>query len=294
GWKPEAWQAVLRDPQRPLLNRVYQGAYPPASTFKLIVAAAALRARLPMVKEKVQCTGHLELPDRELNCWKEQGHGWIDLHEAIVESCDVYFYLLGDALGMARIAKEAFRWGLGHPTGLPMAGEATGYVPDATRRRWFRGETMIAAIGQGAVSATPLQMARVAAAIANGGRLLVPKLVARAQPEVAAEIELPLEDWQLLRQAMRAVVASPRGTAFAAFRGVPWAVAGKTGTAQVVRADPERGEAPEDHAWFIGFAPYEAPRYAFAVFVEHGGHGGSAAAPIAAEVVRALMKEERR
>lgn len=302
GWSPQAWHALVHNPLRPLLNRAYQAAYPPGSTFKLVTALAGLRADLPLVHRHVVCEGAIELADRRLRCWREQGHGHVDLHRAIVESCDVYFYLLGDALGMERLSDEAARWGFGARTGIALPGEQAGVIPakhpyltrlfhrklSGRRLRWYRGETMIAAIGQGAVTATPLQLARFMAAIANGGRLLHPRLALDAPAQVETVVSTPLGALARVRAAMRDVVASPHGTAHAAFLHSPWAVAGKTGTAE---ADKAKGIT---HAWFAGFAPYARPRYAFAVVVEGGGHGGSAAAPVAAAIVRALAAMEQR
>jgi len=310
GMRPDEWRSLRDDPLRPLLDRVHQAAYPPASTFKLVTALAALRAQLPLALGQTVCPGYVELADRKLRCWKRDGHGQVDLHRAIVVSCDVFFYELGDALGMARISEEAERWGFGERTGVALPGEQKGVIPArhpylmpllhlklrGRRARWYRGETMIAAIGQGAITATPLQLARFAAAIANGGKLLVPQLRAGMPPKIERIVPVSPADLARIRRAMRDVVAAPEGTAHAAFLGIRWQVAGKTGTAQVVaeREDAPQREQPKDHAWFIGFVPYEAPRYAFAVFVEHGGHGGSAAAPVAAAIVRALEAQARR
>jgi penicillin-binding protein 2 len=305
GLEAEQWRAWVNDPRHPLLNRAIQAAYPPASTFKLLVGLAGLRQNAPLAAGATQCPGFLELADRKLRCWKRTGHGRVTLHKAIVRSCDVYFYELGDQLGMPAIGEEAARWGFGRHTGIRLGPEAIGVVPGAKKkagrrwRRWFRGETMITAIGQGEVSATPLQLARFAAAIANGGRLLAPILVADAPPRVTRVLDVSPAHLSLIRKAMRDVVADPRGTAHAAMQGAPWPVAGKTGTAQVVaKAQDVKGSDAKtlsylhrDHAWFVGFAPYDRPRIAFAVFVEHGGHGGSAAAPVAAALVRAAARE---
>ncbi|MDX8402478.1 MAG: penicillin-binding protein 2 [Mariprofundaceae bacterium] len=312
GLESDQWQAWLSDPRKPLLNRVIQAVYPPGSTFKPITAFAALRASLPLATGRTTCPGYLELADRRLRCWKRKGHGTIDLHRALVESCDVYFYELGDQLGMAAISEEAARWGLGQPTGISLA-EARGVIPatqprltrllhdtKAQRMKWFRGETMITAIGQGAVAVTPLQMARMAGAIANGGLILKPRLRAGQPPEVLRRVDIPAEALTVVRRAMREVVSDPHGTAYHALADAPWAVAGKTGTAQVVAMAQDEEAArtdtdtPRDHAWFIGYAPYRQPRIAFAVLVEHGGHGGSAAAPVAAAIVRAAAGKEDR
>jgi len=253
----------------------------------------------------MQCPGYLKLADRKLRCWKKYGHRYVDLHKAIVQSCDVYFYKLGDQLGMRNIHDEAEIWGFGQHTGIRLP-ENRGLVPGIVwrhggrTRQWFRGETMITAIGQGAVNVTPLQLARFAAAIANGGKLLTPHLQAGLAPDVARSIDIKYQDLDTIRKGMRGVVDEQHGTAHYPLSGLPWQVAGKTGTAQVIAKAQDAKHTPvgkqkykyRDHAWFMGYAPYQDPRIAFAVFVEHGGHGGSAAAPVAAAIVRAMAKED--
>lgn len=314
GLESEQWQAWLKDPRKPLLNRATQAAYPPASTFKLITGLAGLRAQIPLATGRTVCEGALELADRKLRCWKRTGHQQIGLHRAIVESCDVYFYELGDQLGMAAISDEAERWGLGERTGIVLSPESRGIIPthqpnmmaairqagSHRRMKWFRGETMITAIGQGALTVTPLQMARLAAAIANGGKILRPRLNQEAPPQVLRQVDVSPEHLQRIRNAMHDVVHAPNGTAYWHMRGLEWEAAGKTGTAQVISMsqDEDAGRIPEmdrhkDHAWFMGYAPFDKPEIAFAVFVEHGGHGGSAAAPVAAAVIRAAYEEHQ-
>ena len=276
-----------------------RAASPPASTFKLITALAGLRYHAPLATGTTVCKGVLKLPDRNLRCWKRTGHGRIDMHRAIIESCDIFFYELGDQVGMDHLTEEARRWGLGKRTGIALAGEASGNIPgahpEAKRQQWYRGETMITAIGQGATDVTPLQMARFTAALANGGLLLKPELRADTPPVVEAQVKVNPQNLAIVRQAMRDVVANPHGTAHAELYNLPWHVAGKTGTAQVIAMgqDDKGHDSPvydkhKDHAWFVGFAPYEHPQIAIAVFVEHGGHGGHAAAPVAAAVIRTL------
>jgi len=312
GLETEQWQAWLNDSRKPLLNRATQAAYPPASTFKLVTSLAGLRQQSALAIGTTTCEGSIELADRKLRCWKRTGHQKIDLHRAIVESCDVYFYELGDQLGMGVISDEAERWGFGLKTGIELPPESRGIIPTHNpnmmeamrhvgnwkRMKWFRGETMITAIGQGAVTVTPLQMARFAAAIANGGDILKPQLNLAAEPVVQSKVDVDPAQLQAVRDAMFEVVNAPNGTAYWHMRGLPWKAAGKTGTAQVVSMsqDDEKDRTPEydrhkDHAWFMGYAPFKAPQIAFAVFVEHGGHGGSAAAPIAAAIIRAAEAE---
>jgi len=302
GLEAEQWKAWVDDKQHPLLNRALQAAYPPASTFKLLVALAGLQHHAPLALGSTQCPGYLELADRKLRCWKKTGHKHVDLHKAIVQSCDVYFYKLGDQLGMKSIRDEAELWGFGQHTGIRLTPEVDGVVPGelwrqgGRTRHWFRGETMITAIGQGAVNVTPLQLARFAAAIANGGKLLIPHLQADLPPEVARVIDIKPRYLDIIRKSMLGVVTEQHGTAHYPLLGLPWQVAGKTGTAQVIAKAQDDEQVSnitqqnryKDHAWFMGYAPYENPHIAFAVFVEHGGHGGSAAAPVAAAIVRAM------
>lgn len=310
GLEHEQWQSWLNDPRKPLLNRTTQAAYPPASTLKVVTGLAGLRHRLPLATGSTQCPGYLELADRKLRCWKRKGHKHVTLHKSLVQSCDVYFYQLGDQLGMQRLTEEAALWGFGEQTGISLTPESRGILPSAKQRLqngrtrpWYRGETMITAIGQGSLTVTPLQMARFAAAIANGGKILQPKLKANAEPVVLHTVDVDMKHLQKVRRAMRDVIANPKGTAHRVLNRVPWSVAGKTGTAQVIamaqddEEDKKSKNSPvldrhKDHAWFMGYAPFDNPKIAFAVFVEHGGHGGSAAAPVAAAMIRYLAEQE--
>jgi len=317
GLESEQWQAWLNNIDKPLLNRATQAAYPPASTFKVVTGLAGLKQGAHLAGRHTTCPGYLELADRKLRCWKRTGHGKVSLHNALVRSCDVYFYKLADQLGMEAISDAALAWGLGEKTGIDLSPEARGTVPaqkpymmkamknsSSKRKKWFRGETMITAIGQGALTTTPLQIARLAASVANGGSVLKPQLLAGASPEVLHQAVVDPRHLKKIRNAMRDVVEKPYGTAHRALGRAAWTVAGKTGTAQVVKMsqdDEKEGFTQDeiikrhrDHAWFMGYAPYEKPKIAIAVFVEHGGHGGSDAAPVAAAVIRALAEQEAR
>lgn len=316
GLESEQWQAWLNNPEKPLLNRATQAAYPPASTFKMLTGLAGLEKHAHLAKGHTDCKGHIELADRNLRCWKRSGHGQVNMHSALVHSCDVYFYELGDQIGMAAISDTAQKWGLGVKTGIDLPPESRGIIPahrpymmaemssrSSKRKRWFRGETMITSIGQGQLTTTPLQIARLAASIANGGKVLKPQLLFDAKPEIQQEADVHPEHLNMIRRAMRGVVATPGGTAFRALASSPWKVAGKTGTAQVIKMaqdDEKRRRLSEeqilrqhrDHAWFMGYAPYDDPQVAVAVFVEHGGHGGSDAAPVAAAVFKTLAAKK--
>jgi len=308
GLEHEQWQSWIKDIRNPLLNRTTQAAYPPASTLKMVAGFAGLRHKLPLATGSTQCPGYLELADRNLRCWNREGHKHVTLHKSLVQSCDVYFYELGDQLGMQRLVDEARMWGFGEQTGVVITPEARGSMPssekqlrDGRTRSWYRGETMITAIGQGLTTVTPIQLARFAAAIANGGKILRPKLYAGSEPTVIREVEVDEKHLKIIRKAMRDVVAEPKGTAHWVLNWAPWPIAGKTGTAQVVamaQDDEEESATPEldrhkDHAWFMGYAPYDNPKVAFAIFVEHGGHGGSDAAPVAKTIVRKLAQQEK-
>ncbi|ATX80949.1 penicillin-binding protein 2 [Mariprofundus ferrinatatus] len=319
GLESEQWQQWLNNPDKPLLNRATQAAYPPASTFKVVTGLAGLAEKASLARGDAFCPGYLELADRNLRCWKREGHGNVNMHSSLVHSCDVYFYKLADQIGMAAISDSAQQWGLGEKTGIDLSPESRGIIPahrpnmmaemtsqSNRRKRWFRGETMITAIGQGQLTTTPLQIARLAAAIANGGKILKPQLLADQEAELLHQAEVDPKHLEQVRKAMRDVVASPGGTAYWPLRSTPWPVAGKTGTAQVVKMaqdDEKSGKLSKqeilkrhrDHAWFMGYAPYDKPKVAFAVFVEHGGHGGSDAAPVADAIIRVLAaKEEAR
>ncbi len=288
------WKSWLEDVEKPLLNRTTQAAYPPASTMKLVTSFGGLEQGIRLATGSTTCPGYVELADRKIRCWKKKGHGKVDIHDAIVHSCDVYFYELGDALGMSRLADTAREWGFGEKTGINLPPESRGNVPNKRHpsgRHWYRGETMITAIGQGSITVTPLQMARFSAAIANGGKILTPLLEKGEAVKVVRQLEVSPTQLKKVRQGMRDVVADRKGTAYWQLSRAHWTVAGKTGTAQVVKMsdDDKRtfsdAKHHQDHAWFMGYAPFDKPEIAVAVFVENGGHGGSAAGPVARAVV---------
>jgi len=308
GIRRDEWRTLVQDKKHPLNNRALQGQFPPGSTFKVAVATGALEEGVVTPFTGVSCSGGIPFGNHFFRCWKKGGHGGVNLHRAIVESCDVFFYQVGRRLGVDGIAEYAHRLGLGLPTGIGLEHEKTGTIPDTQwkRRRfnqpWFEGETLSVAIGQGYVTATPLQMANLAATIANGGtryrpfyvkRVDAPDGTVRAQiePEVLSEAHLKASTLQQIRSAMRDVVMTDSGTGKKA-RVLGVEVAGKTGTSQVVkmgedRAKSNRGaEATRDHAWFIAFAPVDAPEIAIACIVEHaGGGGGAIAAPVVQQVL---------
>ncbi|HXU62893.1 MAG TPA: penicillin-binding protein 2 [Polyangia bacterium] len=302
---PEAEQRLLADRYHPLHDKTLGETYFPGSTFKAVSAIAALEDRLITPEDKTKCHGSYEIARRRFKCTKT--HGIVSLYEAIVQSCNVYFYELGARPGMMdRLAKFGGDLGLGAPTGLGLNGEDSGFLPT---EEWYReqkrlnpkaegfqvGQALNAVIGQGSTRVTVLQMALMYAAIGNGGKLWLPQIVERIEspdgqtveefaPRVRREIAVAPETLAVVRQGLVGVVNERKGTAFKA-RITDVEVAGKTGTAQVHGRRTELGgyEAG-DHAWFVSFAPAGKPRIAIAVLVEHGGHGGDVAAPVAMEI----------
>ncbi len=300
------WKGLTGDVLQPLQNRTVQGQYPPGSTFKVVTAAAALEEGVVTPFTRIFCGGAWRFGNRSYRCWRPGGHGSVDMHDALVGSCDVYFYQVGHRLGIDTLAEYARRFGLGR---LPEAGldhEKAGLVPDTAwkkrrfNERWYPGETLSVAIGQGALLTTPIQMARVIGAIA-GGALYRPHLVDRVEspggetvdafaPEIDTDLGLRPTTLHQLREALRDVVESPRGTGRNAH--LPSVeVGGKTGTVQVFRMGQNRIKTADlprhlrDHAWFVAFAPVEDPEIAIAVLIEHAGTGGGAtAAPIARDL----------
>jgi penicillin-binding protein 2 len=308
GVSATTWKALTGDPWRPLQDRAISGQYPPGSTYKAIVAVSALQEKVITPGGLVYCPGHFTLGRRTYRCWKKEGHGAMSLRDALIQSCDVYFYTAGLKLGIDRLAFFARGFSLGRRTGISLPSEQPGLVPTAAWKEtrfgepWGAGETVSASIGQGFNLVTPLQLAVAYAAIANGGRVVRPRLILSQQdseghlipgpaPETRSTVPVSEKNLALVRDALTGVVEEPRGTGGRA-RVPGMRVAGKTGTAQVVHMkhteDLDDDEVPvkyRDHAWFVAYAPADAPRIVVAVLNEHGGHGGSAAAPIAQRVL---------
>lgn len=299
---PEEWSGLLSDPNHPLQNRAIQNTYSPGSVFKVFLAYGALASGEVDPDAQVFCPGHAVYYGRAFRCHRRGGHGWVNLRDAIKVSCDVYFYALGRRLGVDGIARIAREFGFGEPTGLDLAHEKPGLVPSEewarTKRkaRWYPSETISVAIGQGPVLVTPLQVARALAGLVEGGRLPTPHLFfasqdprtglrLRYEAQPKKSLALAPDRLAIVKSGMWAVLNEPGGTAFGS-RVPGLAAAGKTGTVQVAGRDavPRAGvdrRRLEDHAWFAAFAPLDDPKIVVVVFVEHGGHGSSAAAPIA-------------
>ncbi len=306
------WVELLHNPLDPLQNRALKGQYPPGSIFKIVTALAALESGQATTRTKVNCQGELTVGNRTFRCWKKGGHGITDLKKALKESCDVWFYEVSQQVGIDRIADMARRLGLGAPTGLGLAGERKGLIPDQQWKqqrfndRWYRGETLIASIGQGYILATPLQLATMMATVANGGNVLRPYLVKRIEDmagkiqqepktQIMQQAHLNQSQLEALRRGLEAVVNEPHGTAWMSrIKELPYA--GKTGTSQVVHQRKRRKKDAEipyrlrDHALFAAYAPAANPKIAVAVVVEHGSHGSSAAAPIAKAMLDSYFK----
>ncbi len=332
GLSSRQWQELVNDPLGLLNNKAIAGTYAPGSTFKVAVALAALEAGISP-GHRVFCPGFMELGRARFHCWKRTGHGWLAMHDGIKQSCDVYFYDLARRTGIDRISEMATRLGLGEVTGIELPGERAGVIPTRAWKlatigeAWQGGETLVTAIGQGFVLATPLQLAVMTARVANGGYAVRPTLVRGFRDELSNDQEAPasaeateahvaevaasrykslgLSEAHLavIRNAMDAVSNDQRGTAYRSrIEEEGWAMGGKTGTSQVRRislserqAGVKKNEDLEwryrDHGLFIAFAPVHRPRYCCAVVVEHGGSGSRSAAPIARDI---LIETQRR
>jgi penicillin-binding protein 2 len=306
---PEQWNKYLNDPRHPLENKALKGQYPPGSTFKIITALAGLEEGLINENTTTVCTGFHKLGNRRFHCWNRKGHGTVNLKKALRESCDVYFYQLGEQLGVDRIAHYAKKFGMGQPLGIGLDNEKAGLVPTSAWKlkrfgqKWLRGETLPVSIGQGYLLMTPIQLAAMTAAVANNGTVYRPHLVKKIlspdgvvlrefAPEIIARAGLHPESYRLVNKGLFAVVNEPGGTGGAS-RLYEVKVAGKTGTSQVVKLRERRGAIPyqyRDHALFVAFAPFDKPEIAVAVVVEHGEHGGATAAPIAGRILRAYFE----
>jgi penicillin-binding protein 2 len=314
GMDRKGWEKLVSNLRFPLQNRVTTGQYPPGSIFKIVVALAGLEEGIIDPHEEITCTGSYYFQNRMYRDWKEWGHGSVDLHKGLVESCDVYFYQMGQRIGIDTIARYARLLGLGSRTGFPVGPEKPGLVPDRQWKLdhwhvpWQEGETLSVSVGQSFTLVTPIQMARFISALFNGGLLYRPQAtkvvgkgdgsaVFRFQPEVVGRWGLSQENMELIKRALVGVVNEPKGTGRGA-RSDMVTVAGKTGTAQVISL-PEEGEEIEeeevpykfrDHSWFVAVAPAEKPALAVSVVIEHEGTGGSTAAPIAKIILEGYFR----
>lgn len=315
------WKALVSNPRTPLNNKAIAGQYAPGSTFKMVVALAALEKGIITPSSKFFCSGELVLGDSTFHCWKKRGHGSMDMVSAITQSCDVYFYEIAKRTGIDRISAMARRLGLGQILDIEISGERKGLMPTrawkkkAKRVSWQQGETLLAGIGQGFILATPLQLAVMMSRLVNGGEAVWPHLTRKIVPYDALEPPQPVlpetksigihpPHLDLIRKAMGAVSNSPYGTAYRSRIKEPgFQYGGKTGTVQVRRITKSEREVgvkknkdlewrERDHALFVGYAPLQNPRYAVSIVVEHGGGGSSTAAPIARDILFEVQRRD--
>ena len=316
GLSSKSWSRLINDPYAPLTNKAISGLYAPGSTFKMVVALAALEGRIVASDHPVFCRGHTQVGNARFHCWKRHGHGWQDMYEAHQNSCDVYFYDIAKRTGIDRIAEMAKRLGFGAKTGIELPSEKGGVIPTRAWKKaltgtpWQQGETLISGIGQGLILTTPLQLAVMTARIGNGGKAVVPRLI-RSVDEDGEEVEPIFKDigiskrsLDVVREGMNRVTNVRQGTAYRArISEEGMEMSGKTGTAQVRRISKaeretrvlknhERPWRERDHALFVGYAPSDNPRYAVAVVVEHGGGGSKVAAPIARDLLLETQKRD--
>lgn len=322
GLSQQDFKALNSDSDNPLFNRALAGTYPPGSVVKPFLGLAALHHLEIEPSERELCPGFFVLPGNthRYRDWRPQGHGLVDLHDAIVQSCDVFYYRLAVELGIDTIEQFLKSFGFGAPTGIDISGERRGVVPSREWKRnnfsrredqvWYLGETVITGIGQGFTTVTPIQLAHATAVLASRGAVYRPRLVIAMEDSVSGEVtelspvalgQVEIEDaqWQYIHEAMLGVSEEPQGSGFTAMRGAPYRVAGKTGTAQVFSIAQEEeydeenvDERLRDHGLFIAFAPAENPVISLAVVVENGGGGASAAAPVARAVLDAFFERE--
>ncbi len=301
------WKTLMNDVRHPLTNRAIQGQYPPGSTFKIVMAAAVLDSGVARGSDHFFCPGGFKFGRRTYRDWKRGGHGSVGLTNALAQSCDVYFYKMGNRIGIETIASYSKQFGLGQKTGIDLPSERSGIVPSAEWKKkvkgepWYPGETISVSIGQGFMTVTPMQMAQVVAATAMNGRIVKPRLVHAIRKRGTGKMEevstfsseqmqIPREVFEEIHKGLEAVVTE--GTAKRSQSSLV-TIAGKTGTAQVValRSGPEESIPKEfrDHAWFVAYAPATDPTIVVVVLAEHMGHGGSAAAPLAKKLIEAYV-----
>jgi len=316
GLSTKTWRRLINDPYAPLTNKAISGLYAPGSTFKMVVALAALEARIVEPDHQVFCRGHTQLGNARFHCWKRHGHGWQDMYDAHQNSCDVYFYDIAKRIGIDRIAEMATRLGMGAKTGIDLPSEKGGVIPTRAWKKaligtaWQQGETLISGIGQGFILTTPLQLAIMTARIANGDKAVVPRLIRPADTDgkeeepVFKDLGISKRALDVVREGMNRVTNVQRGTAYRArISEEGMEMSGKTGTAQVRRISKaerdtrvlknhERPWRERDHALFVGYAPSNNPRYAVSVVVEHGGGGSTVAAPVARDLLLATQRRD--
>lgn len=316
GISNDDYQYLLNNPDRPLYNRVIQGAYPPASTVKPFLAVAGLTEGVITPKTTMNTTGVWYIPNtqKRYRDWKIDGHGMVDLQKAITESVDTYFYQLAFELGIDRISLWMKRFGFGELTGLDLAEETAGNMPSREwkqkryKQMWYQGDTIPVGIGQGYWTATPLQVAKALAILINNGKVNTPHLMMKMEgktveeyqdPQLSQDIYMPeSSSWELVKNGMKGVINSPNGTAFKVFNGANYVAAGKSGTAQVFSLKEDQvyrakdlKKSLHDHAWFIAYAPYKDPKILVVVLMENAGGGSRNAAPVAHQIIDYYLNE---
>jgi penicillin-binding protein 2 len=294
----EEWQKLNTDKQTPLLNRAIQAQLAPGSVFKIVMAAAMIDSKMIPESYSVYCPGHANFYGREFHCWRPAGHGQVDLHEALTHSCDVFFYNIGKQLGIDKIAYYGSGFGLGKRTGIDLPSEETGLMPSeewmerAYHRKWYAGETISVAIGQGAVTVTPIQLARMAAAVASGGTLVQPHMLKGKEPKID---RFPISDEAVEKttEGLYGVVNEAGGTAYH-LRLANIELSGKSGTAQLMSYDAaNRLGTKKMDGWFVGFAPRKDPEIVVAAIVQDTiEHGGEAAGPVVRDIVKAFYDKK--
>jgi len=315
GMSHKQWESLISNPLRPMENKAVQGEYPPASTFKIVTAIAGLEEGVIDENTIMHCPGYYKYGNRIYRCWRRGGHGSVNIVKALSESCDVFFYQVGQKLGIDRLAFYAKACGLGSATGINLDDESEGLIPTSAwkKRRtgisWQGGETLSVAIGQGYDLSTPLQMLVLTSAFANGGTRYKPlilksvktadgDIVIQSKKQVMGRLPAGKKTLSIVKKGLREVVNSPKGTGWIAhIKGMD--ISGKTGTAQVVGRKNDSNLSEKDlpdhfkaHAWFVAYAPSVNSQIAVAVLVEHGEHGSSAAAPIAREIIRTYLEKD--
>ncbi|KAA0257383.1 penicillin-binding protein 2 [Deferribacter autotrophicus] len=307
--KKDDWDKIITNPYKPLTNRVIEDAYPPGSVFKILMAYIGLNEGVITFNTQYFCGGKLDFNGYKYGCWKKGGHGNLDLHDAIVQSCDVYFYNVGLVLGINKISEYALNFNLGKKTGIDLPNEKAGIFPTREWKKkrfhqpWYPGETIIASIGQGYISTTPIQIAVMLSALFNGGIVFKPTVVygfedkgfIEKKVEINNKLNINKTYAKEILDALYDTVYSKHATGYRA-RVSKIKIGGKTGTAQVISLkkfkDKDENEIPwkyRDHSWFAGIVPVDSPKYVIVAFVEHGGSGSKGAAPVVGAIANKLV-----
>jgi len=313
-----AWNDLVGGPERRMSDRALQGTFPPGSIFKIFMSIAAISEGVVGLSEHFNCPGYLNFGGRNFKCHKKEGHGSVDHYDALVQSCDVFYYSVGNRLGVDRIHQYASLFGFGEKSGIDLLEESQGLIPSTAwkkkafkkpeMQKWYPGETLSVAIGQGAVTTTPIQIVRGVSAVVNGGKLLTPFVVKRVeshdgrvleqfdQSQHSKKLDVSDKILEIVKKDMVGVVNDPRGTGKKSKvrEDLNITVGGKTGTAQVVSLElTGKHHAFNDHAWFVGYAPAEKPEVVVVALVENGGHGGATSAPLVKSVFEAFFDSRR-